>query len=276
VGETYRHLRNAWRYQLSNLYDFDPARDLVADAALTGVDRWVLAQFSKLESEVAAAYSRYEFHLVYQQVSQFAAVELSAIYHDVVKDRLYTDAADSPRRRSTQTVLYRLARGLCAALSPILAFTADEAWEFIPGNGGSSVHLAVWEHVRVTLAEEELARWRKIFEVRDLALAALERERQAKNIGKALDAQVVLRGPAKALEPLTEEDAETMRELLNVSRLTLQKGEESAGLAVEVSKADGLKCERCWHWETDVGTDAEHPTLCGRCAAVVRKSVRQG
>jgi isoleucyl-tRNA synthetase len=276
VGETYRHLRNAWRYQLSNLYDFDPARDLVAEAALTGVDRWVLARFSKLESEVAAAYSRYEFHLVYQQVSQFAAVELSAIYHDVVKDRLYTDAADSPRRRSTQTVLYRLARGLCAALSPILAFTADEAWEFIPGHGGGSVHLAVWEPVRLTLSEEEQARWRRIFEVRDLALASLERERQAKNIGKALEAKVVLRGPANALEPLTEKDAETLRELLNVSRLTLEDGEPSAGLAVEVSKAGGLKCERCWHWETDVGTDAEHPTLCGRCAAVVRKSVQQG
>ena len=276
VGETYRHLRNAWRYQLSNLYDFDPARTLVEDGALAGVDRWILAQFSKLESEVAAAYGRYEFHLVYQQVSQFAAVELSAIYHDVVKDRLYTDAADSPRRRSTQTVLYRLVRGLCAALSPILAFTADEAWEFIPGNGAGSVHLAVWEPVRVTLSEDEQARWRKIFEVRDLALASLERERQAKNIGKALDAKVILRGSAKALDPLSEKDAETLRELLNVSGLVLQDGPEGAALTVEVSKADGLKCERCWHWETDVGADPEHPTLCGRCAAVVRASLQRG
>jgi isoleucyl-tRNA synthetase len=269
-------LRNAWRYQLSNLYDFDPAKDLVADAALTGVDRWILAQFSKLESEVIAAYSGYEFHFVYQQVSQFAAVELSAIYHDVVKDRLYTDAADSPRRRSTQTVLYRLVRGLSLALSPILAFTADEAWEFIPGNGVGSVHLAVWEPVGLVLSEAEKARWRRIFEVRDLALASLERERQAKNIGKALDAKVILRGSAKALAPLSEKDAETLRELLNVSRLALQDGPESADLAVAVAKADGLKCERCWHWETDVGADAEHPTLCGRCAAVVRNNVPRG
>ena len=273
VGETYRHLRNALRYQLSNLYDFDSARDSVADAALTSVDRWVLARFSKLEAEIAAAYDRYEFHVVYQKISQFAAVELSAVYHDVVKDRLYTDAADSARRRSTQTALWRLARGLCAALSPILVFTADEAWEFIPGTGGESVHLTVWEPGRCELSAEEEARWAKLFEVRELALPLLERERQAKNIGKALEAKVVLRGPAKALAPLTDNDAESLRELLNVSQLIVQDQPGGEALTVEVSKAGGVKCERCWHWEADVGADAGHSTLCGRCAAAVRRIV---
>src|SRR6185295_10522217 len=119
--------------QLSNLYDFDAAKHTVADAQLTGLDRWLLGEFARLEAEILPAYDAYEFHVIYQKVSQFAAVELSAIYHDVVKDRLYTDAANSPRRRSTQTALHRMVTGLCHILSPILAFTTDEAWEFLPG-----------------------------------------------------------------------------------------------------------------------------------------------
>ena len=145
VGETYRAIRNALRYQLSNLYDFDPAKHTVADDQLTGLDRWILGEFSKLEAEVIAAYDQYEFHVVYQKVSQFVAVELSSIYHDVIKDRLYTDPANSHRRRSTQTALHRLVTGLCQMLSPILVFTADEAWEFVPGKPVPSVHLADWK-----------------------------------------------------------------------------------------------------------------------------------
>jgi isoleucyl-tRNA synthetase len=121
------------------------------------------------------------------------------------------------------------------------------------------------------LSEEEEARWRKIFEVRELALAQLERERQAKIIGKALDARVTLRGSAAALRPLSGQDEEVLRELLNVSRLTVEELGGEMGLSVEVSKAEGLKCERCWHWETDLGADPAHPTLCGRCAAAVRQ-----
>src|SRR5205085_5856872 len=144
VGETYRVIRNALRYQLSNLYDFNPGQDSLPDEKLTGLDRWILGEFAKLEAQVMAAYDAYEFHVVYQKISQFAAVELSAIYHDVVKDRLYTDATSSVRRRSTQTAIHHLVSGLCQMLSPILVFTADEAWEFIPGKSRESVHLATW------------------------------------------------------------------------------------------------------------------------------------
>ncbi|HUA69087.1 MAG TPA: isoleucine--tRNA ligase, partial [Candidatus Saccharimonadales bacterium] len=140
VAETYRVIRNALRYQLSNLYDFDPTKHSVPDDKLTGLDRWILGEFSKLEQEVIKAYDNYEFHVVYQKVSQFIAVELSAIYHDVIKDRLYTDPANSHRRRSTQTTLYRLVASLCQMFAPILVFTADEAWEFIPGKPTGSVH----------------------------------------------------------------------------------------------------------------------------------------
>ncbi|MGA2869691.1 MAG: isoleucine--tRNA ligase, partial [Verrucomicrobiota bacterium] len=140
VGETYRAIRNALRYQLSNLYDFDPAKQSVADDQLTGLDRWILGEFSRLETEVIAAYDAYEFHVVYQKISQFIAVELSSIYHDVIKDRLYTDPANSQRRRSTQTALHRLVTGLCQMLAPVLTFTADEAWEVVPGKKTGSVH----------------------------------------------------------------------------------------------------------------------------------------
>jgi isoleucyl-tRNA synthetase len=274
VGETYRSIRNALRYQLSNLYDFDPAKHTVADDQLTGLDRWVLGEFSQLEAVVMAAYDQYEFHVVYQKVSQFIAVELSSIYHDAVKDRLYTDAADSPRRRSTQTALRRLVRGLCAMLSPMLVFTTDEAWEFIPGNGSASVHLSTWETQPFAWSEREQQTWKRLFEIRPAALACLEKERQAKNIGKALDAKVILKGSAQVLGDLTDVERESLRELLNVSQLNMAGEPEGADIAVEAVKADGHKCERCWHWEMDVGACGEHPLLCGRCVAAVRQAVK--
>jgi len=268
VAETYRSLRNALRYQLSNLYDFDPARDAVPAEQLTALDRWILDEFSRLEQEVMAAYDRYEFHVVYQKLSQFVAVELSAIYHDVVKDRLYTDAASSLRRRSTQTALHWLVGGLCRMLAPILAFTADEAWEFVPGRSAGSVHLLSWEPLDLRLTEADRAVWSALFKLREAALPALEEARQAKQIGKALDAQLVFTGPASALAPAAAR-VEDLRELLNVSQLEVRPG-EAAEVSVTVHKAAGEKCERCWHWETSVGASAEHPTLCRRCVEVVR------
>ena len=262
VSETYRGIRNALRYQLSNLYDFDPAQHAVLDAQLTGLDRWVLGEFAKLEADVAAAYDRHEFHVVYQRLAQFIAVELSSIYHDVIKDRLYTDPADSARRRSTQTALHRLVTGLCKMLSPILVFTADEAWQFIPGQPVESVHLADWEPQPFSTSDAEEAAWKTSFALRVQALPELEKARQNKLIGKSLEARVELAGATAS-----GADNEALRELLNVSQLTLQPGGET--LATVVAKASGRKCERCWHWETNVGQHAAHPTLCGRCVEAV-------
>jgi isoleucyl-tRNA synthetase len=270
VGETYRNLRNTLRFQLSNLYDFDPAKDAVPDVGLTGLDRWILGQFGKLESEVMEAYGRHEFHVVYQKISQFAAVELSAIYHDLVKDRLYTDAATSPRRRSTQSALHRMVKGLCSLLSPVLVFTADEAWEFIPGQKEASVHLAAWQAAGLALPEEEERRWKYLFEIRERILPSLEKERQGKTIGKALDAKVILQGIAKVLPLQTDKDSEVLRELLNVSQLVMGQNGGAEDWSIQVAKAEGRKCERCWHWEEDVGTNAEHPTLCGRCLLAIK------
>jgi isoleucyl-tRNA synthetase len=266
VGETYRAIRNALRYQLSNLYDFDPASHSVADEDLTGLDRWILGEFSKLESEVIAAYDQYEFHVVYQKVSQFVAVELSAIYHDVIKDRLYTDPANSPRRRSTQTALHRLATVLCQMLAPILAFTADEAWEFVPGRKTNSVHESEFKPNAFALEPDEVEKWNWLKLWRETLLPELEKARQEKKIGKALDAKIEI-----VIPPVQSQssDKDLLRELLNVSDLKVKVGEPISHF---VSKADGQKCERCWHWETDIGQNAEHPTLCGRCVEAVRLS----
>jgi isoleucyl-tRNA synthetase len=265
VGETYRAIRNALRYQLSNLYDFDPVKHVVPDDRLTGLDRWILAQFSKLVNEIIEAYDKYEFHVVYQKVSQFIAVELSAVYHDVIKDRLYTDAANSHRRRSTQTVLHRLVTGLSQMLAPILVFTADEAWEFIPGRKGS-VHEGNLKQVGFTLAADEIKKWEWLKQWRETLLPELEKARQAKTIGKALDAKIEIVIPQDQKQT---SDGDLLRELLNVSELKISFGNAAS---YAVSKADGQKCERCWHWEMDVGKVPEHPTICGRCVEAIKES----
>ena len=267
VGETYRGIRNALRYQLSNLYDFDPAQHTVPDAQLTGLDRWILGEFARLEQEVADAYDRHEFHVVYQRLAQFVAVELSAIYHDTIKDRLYTDPAGSARRRSTQTALHRLVTGLCQMLSPILVFTADEAWQFIPGKSAESVHLADWQPQAFARSEAEASAWKSLFVLRELALPALEKARQAKAIGKSLEAKLLLTGSGPLMAD-GQANPESLRELLNVSQVRCQD-EAGAAVTAEVTRADGQKCERCWHWETHVGQHSAHPTLCGRCVEAV-------
>ncbi|MGA3284823.1 MAG: isoleucine--tRNA ligase [Verrucomicrobiota bacterium] len=274
VAETYRVIRNALRYQLSNLYDFDPAKHTVPDDKLTGLDRWVLGEFSKLEQEVIKAYDAYEFHVVYQKVSQFIAVELSSIYHDVIKDRLYTDPANSHRRRSTQTALHRLVTGLCQMLAPILAFTADEAWEFVPGKKTSSVHEAKWQPLALKVDSNEASEWKFLFEVRPTVLPGLEALRQNKLIGKALEAKVTAMGDEVSLAPIIRWQSD-FKELLGVSDFVVSIGGElgKTGFQFGFSRVDAnrQKCERCWRWETDVGSNPEHPTICGRCVEAVKQ-----
>ena len=289
VGETYRLIRNTLRYQLSNLYDFDPSKHTVAWDKLTGLDRWILSEFSQVEQEVAAAYEAYEFHAVYQRLSQFAAVELSSVYHDIVKDRLYTDAANSPRRRSTQTALQYMVQGACRMLAPILAFTADEAWEFVPGVvAGASVHEAIWTPEIRAINEAEKQLWVGLLQLRVQTLPQLEFARQQKLIGKALEARVVIThrigAPSSGLWREAAGVLEDFRELLNVSQVEIREdttapsgsSEEQtkafdgdAGCVIEILHATGQKCERCWHWETEVGQSSDHPTLCGRCQGAV-------
>jgi isoleucyl-tRNA synthetase len=269
VGETYRLLRNTLRYQLSNLFDFDPARDAVPDTEMTGLDRWVLTEFAELERDVAGAYDRYEFHLAYQRLAQFAAVQLSSVYHDLVKDRLYTDAVTSPRRRSTQTALHRMVTRLCQMLAPMLAFTAEEAWEFIPGIPVQTVHVSRWEPAGFEPAPGEKEAWQTLFSLRTQVLPELEKARQAKRIGKSLDAVLSIQAPAADLSVAQRYSAE-LQEILNVSGLHLS---ESNTLAVEVRPASSegrAKCERCWHWEPQIGVDPAFPGICPRCVTALQ------
>jgi len=268
VGETYRLIRNALRFELSNLFDFDPEKHAVPDEQLTDLDRWILHELSQLEEQVIQAYERFEFHIVYQRISQFAAVELSAIYHDAVKDR-YTHAPAATSRRSMQTAMYRLARSLSMLLGPVLAFTADEAWEYLPGSKEQSVHLAIWQPQGLPADPETQHSWKTLFELREAVLPELEKARQNKMIGKALDAQVALGVPATQMAA-AQAHAVMLQELLNVSALKLTAVAENAPTVI-VEKAAGQKCGRCWHWETDVGADAEYPALCARCAKIVRE-----
>ena len=276
VGETYRGIRNALRYQLSNLYDFDPAQHTVADDKLTGLDRWILGEFSKLEAEVLAAYDQYEFHVVYQKLSQFIAVELSSQYHDFVKDRLYTGRYGIHHRRSSQTALHRIVTGLCQMLAPILAFTADEAWEFVSGKNVNSVHEANWQPSSFCSSDEQRNIWSDFIAIRkNIVLPELEKARQEKSIGKSLDAQVTVGWNLKAWT-FFDESPEKLRntlqdfgEILGVSKVAISDSRGDSATA-KVTKADGQKCERCWHWEMDIGSNAEHPTICGRCVEAVK------
>ncbi|HEX5399607.1 MAG TPA: isoleucine--tRNA ligase [Verrucomicrobiae bacterium] len=280
VSETYRAIRNALRYQLSNLYDFDPDKNSVREDELTLLDLGILDEFSKLEEEIMGtwnsfeeskdpkkqgAYDRHEFHAVYQKISQFVAVELSAFYHDAIKDRLYTHASNSHLRRSTQTALHRLVTGLCQMLAPILAFTADEAWGMIPKNS-NSVHESQWARRGSPLMFDNISKWNWAKGLREELLPKLEEARQAKTIGKALDAKIEITIPQVQNQV---SDRGLLQELLNVSALKIKIGDP---ISHSVSKADGQKCERCWHWETDVGSNPEHPTICGRCIVAVEQS----
>ena len=288
AGETYRGVRNAFRYQLSNLYDFDPSRDRAPEAEWNRIDRWILWRLGQMEAEVLPAYERHEFHAVCQKLSQFATVDLSAIYHDAVKDRLYTLASRHPKRRAAQTALYRLASRLSQLWSPILAFTADEVWEHLPGEkSAKSVHLSLFEPTHWPLGKEERERWEKLFSLRDRVLLALEAKRRAKEIGKPLEAFVVIQTEDFAALEQAGWD-EDLRESLNVSQLKFVSGKstgerESNQRLPDVSGAEGVqvfaakslgmrRCERCWRWESALGANPSHPGLCVRCSDAVEQT----
>jgi isoleucyl-tRNA synthetase len=275
VAESYRKVRNTIRYLLSNLYDFDPARDALAEDALDELDRYALARHRQVVARVLEAYDSYEFHLVYHQLVQYSAADLSSFYMDVLKDRLYCDASGGSRRRSAQTVLHRVARDLCLLLAPVLPFTTDEALCMLPGSGGASVHLALFP-VAEAADDALLSRWAGLLDVRAEVNKALEEARAAKQLAASLEAAVTIRGPEKALRPLRDFDRLSsvfpgnLANLFIVSRVTLDEGEDP--LAVSVARAPGAKCERCWTWSEKVGTLAAHAGVCERCAEVLPRS----
>jgi isoleucyl-tRNA synthetase len=265
-AELYRKLRNTFRFLLGNLSGFDPARDRVAESDLLPLDRYMLARTRDLTEKILAWYEAFEFHRVYQAVNEFAIVDLSSFYLDVLKDRMYTFAPTNPARRSAQTVLWQITETLVRLLAPILSFTTDEVWEYLPPVEGRepSVHLALFPKPEEVFSEDPaplLDEWRQIFAVRDEALRVLEESRQAKRIGKGLEAQIEIAAAGEQLA-LLRLHAAGLKEIINVSAVTVIEG---PALQITALPASGSKCARCWNFMPEVSDYGIWQNVCTRC-----------
>jgi isoleucyl-tRNA synthetase len=280
VADSYRKIRNTFRYILGNLNGFDPATDVVPFGAMHPLDQYILLRAAEATKDVREHYDAFVFHRLYQRLKDFCIVDLSAIYFDVLKDRLYTSAPKSEARRSAQTALWRLGEALVRLLAPVMSFTSDEVWGYLPAAGRSeSVHL---EHFPAPAElTGELPKnfdvdatkndWQTLLSVRDEALKALEAARNEKRIGGSLEAQIRLAAPP-SVYPLLDRYKDELRYLFIVSGVILEKAAASnggSGIKFEVSEAPGQKCERCWNYSTHVGEDKVYPTVCERCSKVL-------
>ncbi len=279
LSEAYRKLRNSgFRYMLGNLDDFDPAHDRIPGDRLPGFEAWILVRAEDLVRRCLAFYQQYEFHRVYRAVYDFVITDLSAIYFDVSKDRLYTAGPNSLSRRSAQTALHRLNLALVRLLAPILSFTCEEVWRHtkFAETAPESVHLAYFpqpEELTEGLTAESRAHaadWETLLPVRDEVLKALDAAREDKVIGSSLEAAVSLKASGD-LYQLLHTYAGGLPTWFIVSQVNLEQGGESSELKVRVEHARGDKCERCWKYTLDVGSDPEFPTICAACASVIRE-----
>jgi isoleucyl-tRNA synthetase len=279
LTEAYRKLRNTFRWMLGNLGTFDPVSNGIPDSSLTGTDAWILVRAENLVARCLEFYNQYAFHKVYRAVYDFATTDLSALYFNVAKDRLYTAGPASTARRSVQTSLYRLNLALVRLLAPILSFTCEEVWRHLKSGtaGIESVHIAYFpEAAELTkgLTGEQRAQaadWDQLVPVRDHVLKVLDAAREDRVIGSSLEAAVVLSANAE-LHPLLARHASELAGWFIVSQVELRKGDEER-LKVMVERARGDKCERCWKFTTDVGSDPEFPTVCAACASVLPEIV---
>ncbi|MBV9499849.1 MAG: class I tRNA ligase family protein, partial [Acidobacteriaceae bacterium] len=275
LSEAYRKLRNTFRWMLGNLGRFDPVRDSLPGQQLAGMDAWILVRAEKLVERCLESYKEYAFHKVYRAVYDFAITDLSAIYFDVLKDRLYTAGPSSEARRSAQTALYRLNLALVRLLAPILSFTCEEVWRYTAVKPGSpqSVHLAYFsEPQELTegldpIQRGQAADWELLVPVRDQVLKALDGARENRVIGASLEAAVSLTAGGDLYDLLQLHLAELPAWFI-VSYVDLERA-SSDELAVSVDRARGDKCERCWKYTTDVGSDPAFATVCAACASVL-------
>jgi isoleucyl-tRNA synthetase len=276
MADSYRRIRNTARFLLGNLSGFDPARDAVPLTGLVDLDRWAIARTRELQDEVVAAYRNYDFHLIYQKVHNFCVVDLGGFYLDVIKDRLYTTPRHGLPRRSAQTAMHHVLEAMVRWLAPILSFTAEEIWRFMPGARAESVFFTTWAGLPAGEAAGTTVDWTAVLAVRAGVLRELERLRVAGAIGAPLDAVVELYATPevrKALTPLGDE----LRFVLITSEAHVHPAESrpadavpadpaaETGAWVRVHASTATKCVRCWHKRADVGSDAQHPELCSRC-----------
>jgi len=268
VGDSYRLLRNSFRILLGNLADFDSAKHTVPMGKRPALDRYILAKLAALCKAVRGAYEAYNFPAVYHGLNRFLSVELSAFYIDACKDRIYCDAENDPGRRSAQSTMHEILDTLVRLAAPVLAFTAEEVWENLTGKKQGSIHLQTFREVGLPPGwnGEEEARWEKLLAVRAKVNEALEKERQAKRIGKSLEAEILVEGGK-----WKDGDSLLLQEICLVSYLEIKAG--AGEVAVKVAPARGTRCARCWKHEESVGQDKEHPELCERCARVVKETV---
>ncbi len=272
VSEAYRRIRNTARYILGNIHDFDPITDSVADNNLLEIDRWALSRLEGLVKRVLKAYEAYEFHVLYHAVHNFCAVDMSAFYLDVLKDRLYTSPTTSLARRSAQTAMYRILDALTRMMAPVLSFTAEDIWGFLPGEREVSVHLAGFPSFAASLIDPALeAKYERLLTVRGDVAKVLEQARSEKIIGHSLDARVELAADGD-LARLLKGEADKLAELFIVSQVEVRDslpegsaGENLPALKIRVHKAEGEKCSRCWNYATTVGENDAHPEICHRC-----------
>ncbi|MFL6578677.1 MAG: class I tRNA ligase family protein, partial [Povalibacter sp.] len=276
VSESYRRVRNTARFLLGNLAGFDPAHDQLPVTELVAIDRWALWRTQQVQEEVIAAYRDYQFHLIYQKVHNFCSVDLGGFYLDVLKDRLYTSPAKSAARRSAQTAMFWIAEALVRWLAPILSFTSEEIWRSLPGARGKSVFFETWAELPQGAGSRPSLDWDAILDVRGAVSRELEKVRNSGGIGAPLDAEVDLYVGPKLFDTLAPLGAE-LRFVFITSEARVHPASQRPADAIAAQEDDRneawilvrptqyTKCVRCWHKRPDVGANAEHPEICGRC-----------
>ncbi len=282
LSDAYRKIRNTARYMLGNLSDFNPDTDSVAVSEMNSIDKWALHRLDELNKKVRNGYDEYEFHQAYHAIHNFCVVDMSNFYLDVIKDRLYTEKKDSVARRAAQTAMYIILDAMTRLLAPILAFTTDEIWLSMPHDKNCDARHVVYNEMPKLVsetagefaAEDFVATWDKIHEIRDVAKKALENARAEKQIGSSLDAKVTLYCTGELYDFLKSVEDE-LATVFIVSQVAVVNGEggthtdETLQLSVLVEKAEGEKCMRCWSYSSTVGSDPNHPELCAHCAAAL-------
>lgn len=272
LSEAYRKIRNTARYILGNLNDFNPDTDMVDVEGLYPIDKWAIAKLNELNDKVRAGYDAYEFHQVYHSIHNFCVVDMSNFYLDVLKDRLYTEKADSASRRAAQTTIYMILDAMTRMISPILAYTSDEIWRYMPHGSNCDKECVLFNEmpakVDVDIDAEFMARWDRIHELRDLVKKSIEVAVKNKLIKSSLESKIVLTCGGDNYEFVNSVLGE-LTAVFIVSKVELVKG-DSDEINVVVEKAEGEKCERCWVYSDTVGQNSEHPTLCARCAEILK------
>lgn len=272
LSEAYRKIRNTARYILGNLNDFNPDTDMIDVKDLYPIDKWAIAKLNELNDKVRAGYDAYEFHQVYHSIHNFCVVDMSNFYLDVLKDRLYTEKADSASRRAAQTTIYMILDAMTRMISPILAYTSDEIWRYMPHGSNCDKECVLFNEmpakVDVDIDAEFMARWDRIHELRDLVKKSIEVAVKNKLIKSSLESKIVLTCGGDNYEFVNSVLGE-LTAVFIVSKVELVKG-DSDEINVVVEKAEGEKCERCWVYSDTVGQNSEHPTLCARCAEILK------